>query len=233
MNKISRWLLLLLILIMTNLQGQEIDFAARFSLDKFNKRINKEINRQIRRKGYKEMKAEGVERYYVYNLSRNTYASWESLRDYSFLDSCELRTYMDFDGKDGDLRIGGAVFAYLYRTIDSMRIGYLEGKQLGRANIPESVFNSWYLLLHEHKMDYLFICPIYYPDKDFGMSSFGVKNNKLYKIYSVKDWERHTSTRYCIPIDVFMDYIEEMMKEGLDFEHAYQKIGTLDLKQYE
>ena len=233
MNKISRWLLLFSILIMTNLQGQEIDFAARFSLDKFNKRINKEINRQIRRKGYKEMKAEGVERYYVYNLSRNTYASWESLRDYSFLDSCELRTYMDFDGKDGDLRIGGAVFAYLYRPDDSLTIGYLEGKQLWKANVPEHDHSSLFFLLREHKMDYLFICPIYYPDKDFGMSSFGVKNNKLFKIYSVKDWERHTSTRYCIPIDVFMDYIEEMMKEGLDFEHAYQKIGTLDLKQYE
>ena len=233
MSKIIRWILFLSVLITINLYGQEVDFAEKFSIERFNKRINREINRQIRRKGYKEMKAEGVERYFVYNLSRNTYASWESLRDYSFLDSCELRTYMDFDGKDGDLRIGGAVFAYLYRTIDSMRIGYLEGKQLGRAYIPESVFNSWYLLLREHKMDYLFICPIYDPDKDFGMSSFGVKNNKLYKIYSVKDWERHTSTRYCIPIDVFMDYIEEMMKEGLDFEHAYQKIGTLDLKQYE
>lgn len=233
MNKISRWLLLLSTLTMINLQGQEVDFAKKFSIEKFNRRINRKINCQIRRKGYKEMRAEGVERYFIYNLSRNTYAPWESLRDYSFLDSCELRTYMDFDGKNGDLRIGGAVFAYLYRPIDSMRIGYLEGKQLGKANIPERVFNSWYLLLREHKMDYLFICPIYYPDKDFGMSSFGVKNNKLYKIYSVKDCERHTYTRYYIPLDVFMDYIEEGMKEGLDFDHAYQKIGTLDLKQYE
>lgn len=233
MHKILRWLLLLSTLIMTNLQGQEIDFANRFSLDKFNKRINKEIDSQIRRKGYKEMRAEGIERYFIYNLSRNKRATWESLRDYSFLDSCELRPYMDFDGKDGDLRIGGPVFAYLYRPIDSMRIGYLEGKQLGKANIPEHVFNSSFLSLREHKIDYLFTCPVYYPDNNLGRMMFGVKNNKLYIIYSVKDFERHTSTKYCIPIDVFMDYIEEMMKDGLDYVHACHKIGTLDLKQYE
>lgn len=233
MSKISRWLLFLSALITINLYGQEVDFAKKFSIEKFNKRINREINRQIRRKGYKEMKAEGIERYFIYNLSRNTRATWNSLRDYSFLDSCELRTYMDFIGKDGDLRIGGPVFAYLYRPIDSMTIGYLEGKQLWKANIPEHIFNPSFFLLREHKMDYLFICPVSFPDEDFGMSSFGVKNNKLYKIYSVKDCERHTSTTYCIPIDVFMDYIEEMMSEGLDYVHACHKIGTLDLKQYE
>lgn len=233
MHKILRWLLVLSTLIMTNLQGQEIDFANRFSLDKFNKRINKEIDRQIRRKGYKEMKSEGIERYFIYNLSRNTRATWESLRDYSFLDSCELRTYMNFDGKDGDLRIGGPVFAYLYRPIDSITIGYLEGEQLWKANIPEHDFNSSFFLLREHKMDYLFICPVYYPDNNWGRMLFGVKNNKLYKMYSVKDIERHTYTIYCIPIDVWMDYIEVMMKDGLDYDHACHKIGTLDLKQYE
>ena len=233
MHKILRWLLVLSTLIMTNLQGQEIDFANRFSLDKFNKRINKEIDRQIRRKGYKEMKSEGIERYFIYNLSRNTRATWESLRDYSFLDSCELRTYMNFDGKDGDLRIGGPVFAYLYLPIDSITIGYLEGEQLWKANIPEHDFNSSFFLLREHKMDYLFICPVYYPDNNWGRMLFGVKNNKLYKMYSVKDIERHTYTIYCIPIDVWMDYIEVMMKDGLDYDHACHKIGTLDLKQYE
>ncbi|MGP1447002.1 MAG: hypothetical protein ACTTKO_05680 [Candidatus Limimorpha sp.] len=219
MNKISNRLLLLLMLIITNLNGQEIDFANRFSLDKFDKMINKEINRQIRKKGYKEMKNEGVERYFIYNLSRNNYASWESLRDYSFLDSCELRTYMDFDGKNGDLRIGGCVFAYLYRPIDSIRVGYLEGKLLGKTNIPENVFNSSFLLLREHRMDYLFICPVYFPDKDYGASLFGIKNKKVYKIYSVKDWERHTYQYYCIPLDTYIDY--------------YDKMEELDLKQYE
>lgn len=233
MHKILRWLLLLSTLIMTNLQGQEIDFANRFSLNKFNKRINKEIDRQIRRKGYKEMRAEGIERYFIYNLSRNDYATWESLRDYSFLDSCELRPYMDFDGKDGDLRIGGPVFAYLYRPIDSITIGYLEGKKLWKANIPEHDFNSSFLSLREHKVDYLFICPVYYPDNNLGRMMFGVKNNKIYRIYSVEDIERHTSSKYCIPLDVWMDYIEEMMSEGLDYVHACHKIGTLDLKQYE
>lgn len=233
MSKISRWLLFLSALVTINLYGQEVDFAKKFSIEKFNKRINREINRQIRRKGYKEMKAEGIERYFIYNLSRNTRATWNSLRDYSFLDSCELRTYMDFIGKDGDLRIGGPVFAYLYRPIDSMRIGYLEGKQLWKANISENVFNSLFLVLREHRMDYLFICPVRFPDGDYGASTFGIKNNKIYKIYSVKDWEHHTYTRYYIPIDVFMNYIEEMMEEGLDFDHAYQKIGTFDLKQYE
>ena len=219
MNKISNRLLLLLMLIITNLNGQEIDFANRFSLDKFDKMINKEINRQIRKKGYKEMKNEGVERYFIYNLSRNNYASWESLRDYFFLDSCELRTYMDFDGKNGDLRIGGCVFAYLYRPIDSIRVGYLEGKLLGKTNIPENVFNSSFLLLREHRMDYLFICPVYFPDKDYGASLFGIKNKKVYKIYSVKDWERHTYQYYCIPLDTYIDY--------------YDKMEELDLKQYE
>ena len=90
MHKILRWLLVLSTLIMTNLQGQEIDFANRFSLDKFNKRINKDIDHQIRRKGYREMKSEGIERYFIYNLSQNIRATWESLRDYSFLDSCSL-----------------------------------------------------------------------------------------------------------------------------------------------
>lgn len=79
MNKIYRWLLLFSTLIMTNLHGQEIDFAKKFSLDKFNKKMNKEINRQIKIKGYKEMRSLGVERYFIYNLSLNTYASWESL----------------------------------------------------------------------------------------------------------------------------------------------------------
>ena len=94
---------------------------------------------------------------------------------------------MDFDGKNGDLRIGGCVFAYLYRPIDSIRVGYLEGKLLGKTNIPENVFNSSFLLLREHRMDYLFICPVYFPDKDYGASLFGIKNKKVYKIYSVKN----------------------------------------------
>ena len=233
MNKIYRWLLLFSTLIMTNLHGQEIDFAKKFSLDKFNKKMNKEINRQIKIKGYKEMRSLGVERYFIYNLSLNTYASWESLRDYSFLDSCELRTYMDFDGKNGDLRIGGPVFAYIYRPTDSMTIGYLEGKLLWKDNILEHHKSSSFHLLREHKADYLFICPVYFPGNDFGRLLFGVKNNKLFIIFSVKDCELHTFTRYCIPIDVFIDYIEVMMKDGLDFDHACHKLGTLDLKQYE
>ncbi|MBR1515086.1 MAG: hypothetical protein IJ622_12475 [Bacteroidales bacterium] len=233
MSKISRWLCFLSTLITINLYGQEVDFAKKFSIEKFNKRINRDINRQIRRKGYKEMKTEVVERYFIYNLSRNTYASWESLRDYSFLDSCELRTYMDFDGKKGDLRIGGPVFAYLYRPDDSLTIAYLEGKQLWKAHITEHFFNPSFFLLRDHRMDYLFKSPIFFPDKSYAAPLFGVKDNKVYKIYSVKDGERHTYTNYCIPIDVFMDYIEEGMKKGLDFDHACQKLGTLDLKQYE
>ena len=126
---------------------------------------------------------------------------------------------MDFDGKNGDLRIGGCVFAYLYRPIDSIRVGYLEGKLLGKTNIPENVFNSSFLLLREHRMDYLFICPVYFPDKDYGASLFGIKNKKVYKIYSVKDWERHTYQYYCIPLDTYIDY--------------YDKMEELDLKQYE
>ena len=219
MSKISRWLCFLSTLITINLYGQEVDFAKKFSIEKFNKRINREINRQIRRKGYKEMKTEGVERYFIYNLSRNTRAPWESLRDYSFLDSCELRTYMDFDGKDGDLRIGGPVFVTLYQPRDSMEIGWLEGIRLYRTNISVSHKDSPIFLLRNHKMDCLFRCPICFPDKDYGSPLFGIKNNKVYKIYSVKDWERHTYQYYCIPLETFMDY--------------YNKMEEVDLKQYE